>query len=128
MVALVVFCGSYLKTLLDDVVDVTDEGVWFCDVVDTDVTEPLPRFLPANSYMSPNIPAKVLRKFFIVSSASSTTEVWLCGGGRDALVFELVDVCETVKMRKKSDINDDFHLVAVWSFVYFYLENRVDWC
>lgn len=35
----------------------------------------LPRFLFANSYMSPNIPAKVLRKFFIVSSASSTTEL-----------------------------------------------------
>lgn len=55
-----VLFGSYLNTLLDDVVDVTDDGVWFCD---TDVTEPvslLPRFLPANSYISPNIPAKVL--------------------------------------------------------------------
>lgn len=40
----------------------------------------LPRFLFANSYMSPNMPAKVFRKFFMVSSASSMTEVWLCGG------------------------------------------------
>lgn len=37
----------------------------------------LPRccfFFFAKSYMSPNIPAKVLRRFFMVSSASSTTE------------------------------------------------------
>lgn len=92
----VVFVWSYLKTLLDDVVDVTDEGVWFCDWADTDVTEPvslvLPRFLPANSYMSPNIPAKVLRKFFIVSSASSTTDDWLVGAARDDDVFDPVDV------------------------------------
>lgn len=32
-------------------------------------------FLNAKSYMSPNIPAKVFRRFFIVSSASSTTEL-----------------------------------------------------
>ena len=42
----------------------------------------LPRFLFAKSYMSPNIPANVLRKFFIVSSASSATEVCDCVGGR----------------------------------------------
>lgn len=100
VVAQVVFGWSYLNTLLDDWVDVTDEGVGFCDVVDADVTV-LPRFLPANSYISPNIPAKVLRKFFIVSSASSTTEVWLCGGGRVALVFELVDVCEAEIIHSK---------------------------
>lgn len=35
----------------------------------------LPRFLFANSYMSPNIPANVFLRFFIVSSASSTTDV-----------------------------------------------------
>lgn len=35
----------------------------------------LPRFLFAKSYMSPNIPANVFLKFFIVSSASSATEV-----------------------------------------------------
>ncbi len=35
----------------------------------------LPRFLFAKSYMSPKIPAKVFLKFFIVSSASSATEV-----------------------------------------------------
>lgn len=69
--------ASYLKTLLDDVVDVTDDGVGDAD---TDATEPvslvvLPRFLFANSYISPKIPANVLRKFFIVSSASSTTEL-----------------------------------------------------
>ena len=33
------------------------------------------RFLLANSYMSPNMPAKVFLKFFMVSSASSTTEL-----------------------------------------------------
>lgn len=31
-------------------------------------------FLNAKSYMSPNMPAKVFRRFFIVSSASSTTD------------------------------------------------------
>lgn len=67
-----------------------DDGVWFCDV-DDDTVSVLPSFLPANSYMSPKIPANVLRKFFIVSSASSTTEVWVCGGARVEFVFELVD-------------------------------------
>lgn len=38
----------------------------------------LPRFLFANSYISPNIPAKVFLRFFIVSSASSATEVCDC--------------------------------------------------
>lgn len=81
-VLLITCCCSYLKTLFDDVVDVVDDGV---GDEPTDANEPvsltvLPRFLFANSYMSPNIPAKVLRKFFIVSSASSTTDVWLCGG------------------------------------------------
>lgn len=73
-------CGSedsYLNTLVDDVVDVTDEtddGVC-CDVIDTlDIVSFLPSFLPANSYMSPKIPANVLRKFFMVSSVSSTTD------------------------------------------------------
>lgn len=60
-------------------VEVVGDGVGY---EQTDVREPvslavLPRFLFANSYMSPNIPANVLRKFFMVSSASSTTEVWL---------------------------------------------------
>lgn len=71
--------------------DVTDDGVGDAD------TESLvlPRFLPANSYISPNMPANVLRKFFIVSSASSTTEVWLCGCvGRAALDFDVVDDCD----------------------------------
>lgn len=49
----------------------------------------LPRFLLANSYMSPNIPANVFRRFFMVSSASSATDVcdWAGRGGwfwRDA--------------------------------------------
>lgn len=35
----------------------------------------LPRFLLAISYMSPKIPANVFLRFFMVSSASSTTEV-----------------------------------------------------
>lgn len=36
-------------------------------------------FFFAKSYISPNIPAKVLRRFFIVSSASSTTDDCCCG-------------------------------------------------
>lgn len=40
----------------------------------------LPRFLFANSYMSPNMPANVFLRFFIVSSASSATEDCVCGG------------------------------------------------
>lgn len=35
----------------------------------------LPRFLLAISYMSPKIPANVFLRFFMVSSASSTTEL-----------------------------------------------------
>lgn len=42
-------------------------------VSDVDSLAALPRFLFANSYISPKMPANVLRKFFIVSSASSTT-------------------------------------------------------
>lgn len=48
------------------------------DVPVSDVV--LPRFLFAKSYMSPNIPANVFLKFFIVSSASSATDVCDCGG------------------------------------------------
>ena len=33
-------------------------------------------FLNAKSYMSPNMPANVFLRFFMVSSASSTTEDW----------------------------------------------------
>lgn len=74
---LVTCCCSYLKTLFDDVVDVVDDGV---GDEHTDAVEPvsltvLPRFLFAKSYISPNMPANVLRRFFIVSSASSTTDV-----------------------------------------------------
>lgn len=54
-------------------VDATDDGD--PDVTDEIVSLVVQRFLPAKSYISPNIPANVLRKFFIVSSASSTTEV-----------------------------------------------------
>lgn len=59
----------------------TDDGVEVACALGTDpAVDPvslvvLPRLLPARSYMSPKIPAKVLRKFFIVSSASSTTDV-----------------------------------------------------
>lgn len=42
-------------------------------------------------YMSPNMPANVFLKFFMVSSASSITEVWVWG-----LVRELFDTPETV--------------------------------
>lgn len=65
-------CWSYLKTLLDDVVDVVDDGVG--DAVEPVSLMVLPRFLFAKSYISPKMPANVLRKFFIVSSVSSTTD------------------------------------------------------
>lgn len=59
----------------------------------------LPRFLLAISYMSPKIPAKVFLRFFMVSSASSTTELWDCGGRCPALdtdeMFDDCDVCES---------------------------------
>lgn len=41
-------------------------------------------FFLAKSYMSPNIPANVLRRFFIVSSASSATDA--CPGTRGPLL------------------------------------------
>lgn len=43
-------------------------------------------FFFAKSYISPNMPANVLRRFFIVSSASSTTDA--CPGGPPLLAFE----------------------------------------
>lgn len=46
-------------------------------------------FFFAKSYMSPNMPANVLRKFFIVSSASSTVVDATCPGpGPPLLAFE----------------------------------------
>lgn len=59
----------------------------------------LPRFLFAKSYMSPNIPANVFLKFFIVSSASSATEVcpvtWRCGACLDVVeIPDTVDDCD----------------------------------
>lgn len=94
-------CWSYLNTLLDDVVDVLDDGVG--DAVEPVSLVVLPRFLFAKSYISPKMPAKVLRRFFIVSSVSSTTDVWLvvtpgrlAGGAtpRDADVVEDCDAAE----------------------------------
>lgn len=68
----------------------------------------LPRccfFFLAKSYMSPKMPAKVLRKFFMVSSASSATEVCDCGApGRWDVrdVDETVDDCDTWESRLPS--------------------------
>lgn len=48
-----------------------------CESVEFVVAMALPRccfFFFAKSYMSPNMPANVLRRFFMVSSASSATE------------------------------------------------------
>jgi len=62
----------------------------------------LPRFLLAISYMSPKIPAKVFLRFFMVSSASSTTELWVCGGlwpTRDT-EEEMVEACEVCESRR----------------------------
>lgn len=65
----------------------------------------LPRFLFAKSYMSPKIPAKVFLKFFIVSSASSATDVcpvaWRCGVCLE--VFEapdMIDDCDACESRR----------------------------
>lgn len=55
------------------ILPVKPELVTALPVRDVDSLAALPRFLFANSYISPKIPANVLRKFFIVSSASSTT-------------------------------------------------------
>lgn len=71
----------------------------------------LPRFLFANSYMSPNMPANVFLKFFIVSSASSATEVCVVGPGRAGCPGppagrdddETVDDCETCESRRPTD-------------------------
>lgn len=65
----------------------------------------LPRFLFAKSYMSPNMPANVFLKFFIVSSASSATEFCCCGGrccaGRDAAVApDTVEDCDACESRR----------------------------
>lgn len=96
-------CVSYLKTLLGEAVDVTDDDVGEAvAAVVIIVADPvislvvLPRFLLANSYISPNIPAKVRRKFFIVSSVSSPIDDCGCGAaGRCVLVRELFDDCES---------------------------------
>jgi hypothetical protein len=58
-------------------------------------------FFFAKSYMSPNIPAKVLRRFFIVSSASSTTDDCCVGrGGCDACVLPDCDDWEAWESRR----------------------------
>jgi len=52
--------------------------------------------------MSPKIPAKVFLRFFMVSSASSTTELWVCGGlwpTRDT-EEEMVEACEVCESRR----------------------------
>lgn len=61
-------------------------------------------FLNAKSYMSPKIPAKVFLRFFIVSSASSTTDVWdwvrpgappaVAAVAWDRLTEEVVEDCD----------------------------------
>lgn len=64
----------------------------------------LPRFLFANSYMSPNMPAKVFLRFFIVSSASSATDDCVCGGrccaGRVDEAPEMEDDCDACESRR----------------------------
>jgi len=70
-------------------------------------------FFFAKSYMSPNIPAKVLRRFFIVSSASSTTDD-CCVGRACCDAFEPAcddcDVCESLRPVLASDGADDSEL------------------
>lgn len=62
----------------------------------------LPRFLFAKSYMSPKIPAKVFLKFFIVSSASSATELVpvACRCGVCLDVVDVVDDCDACESRR----------------------------
>lgn len=70
-------------------------------------------FFFAKSYMSPNIPAKVLRRFFIVSSASSTTDDCCVGrGGCDPFepACDDCDVCESLRPVLASDGADDSEL------------------
>ena len=75
-------------------------------------------FFFAKSYMSPNMPAKVLRRFFIVSSASSTTDDCCVGrGGCDDGTFEPAcddcDVCESLRPVLAIDGADDSELSIV---------------
>lgn len=57
--------------------------------------------------MSPNMPAKVLRRFFIVSSASSTTDDCCVGRGCDDGIFDPdCDDCETCESRRPVLAND----------------------
>lgn len=63
-------------------------------------------FFFAKSYMSPNMPAKVLRRFFIVSSASSTTDDCCVGrAGCDAFEPDCDD-CDACESRRPVLAND----------------------
>lgn len=116
--------GAATATEDDDglviVVDGADGVGLFTIALNTDVPPPppaavslvvLPRFLFANSYMSPNMPANVFLKFFIVSSASSATEVCDVGPGRADCPApavgrdddETVDDCDTCESRRPTD-------------------------
>jgi hypothetical protein len=64
--------------------------------------------------MSPKMPAKVLRKFFMVSSASSTTDDCCDGRGCEVAAFEPdwddCDACESRRPVLASDGAEDSEL------------------
>lgn len=107
--------GVTVAVVATDADAVTDDGN------DVGTGEPVslaarPRFLLANSYISPNMPANVLRRFFIVSSASSATEVCDCVGWRCTLpeaavpdcgcrdADEIVDDCDACESRRPTPV------------------------
>lgn len=111
----VVVIGAFVILCSDDVIADVTVVVVVCvgaNVVDVPVSlAVLPRFLFANSYISPNMPANVFLKFFIVSSASSATDVCVCGGRCCVVrandeVPDTDDVCDTCESLRPTFDND----------------------
>lgn len=117
-------CDDGMKfVVVVDVVVGTDGATADADGATVEPPSVRPRFLLANSYMSPNMPANVLRRFFIVSSASSATDVCDCVGCRCGVCCapvaacreadEIVDDCEACESRRPTP--DIAGLRCCWS-------------
>jgi hypothetical protein len=108
-------CGKFVVVVVVDGLGCVTivsliESMLSCD--DTAIPARCCFFFFAKSYMSPNMPAKVLRRFFIVSSASSTTDD--CCVGRDVAVDDGAfdpdcDDCDACESRRVL-ANDDSEL------------------
>lgn len=106
VVVIVVIDAGWLTLVAGGKLVVVDDG-GFVIVLNIEVPVSLvvlPRFLFANSYISPNMPANVFLRFFIVSSASSATEDCVCVGrgwaGRVDDAPEMEDDCDTCESRR----------------------------